>query len=818
MEPGEMNFACGWKKGRGMVKLKRKLMNLAVGLYFKTVGSSLKQGLVAGGGREPDPETAELLCRAAEEGAILLRNHEAALPLSGRTALFGRVQIDSFYTGYGSGGDVFKPYCVSILEGAEKNSRIRLDAAVANYYRDWCKAHPANRGYWGNWPFSFEEAPLEEEFVRESAKRSENAVVVIGRASGEDRDNELTEGSFYLSAGERKMLETVTKFFQKTIVVLNVGTIIDFSFLDEYKIKAALLVFQGGMEMGNAVARLLSGEANPCGRLSLSVAKKYESYPSAKSFGDAEFNEYREDIFVGYRGLESFSKDSVLFPFGFGLSYTSFEMEASLSAQKIDYRVKNRGKRAGREVVQVYLKKPGGGMSQPVRELIGFCKTKRLLPGEEERGTIALSEREFYSYDEELSAYVLLAGKYEIFVGKNVRDAEKIGEFEVEERCVKEQLSQQCAPKRSFELMAEGGVIKFPRLSGKDLRREILKSLPESMPIREQGIKFKDVKSGKADMRTFVAQLSLEELEAISRGDYKMDSPLGASGNAGVLGGVTESLRKRGIPPVTATDGPSGIRLKTPSALLPIATLLSCTFDEALVREVYAYVGREMKERESDVLLAPAMNIQRNPLCGRNFEYFSEDPYLTGKMGAAVVSGLQESGVSACPKHFACNQQEFNRNHNDSRVSERALREIYLRGFEICVKEGRPHFIMTSYNKVNGVWSHYHYELVRGILRGEWNFDGCVITDWWMRDAKSPEFPLIKRNAYRVRAGVNVLMPGGGILGRRKPDGTLLKSLGKEGGITLGELQRNAEEILNAILRSSAFERFSKEEKEKRHK
>ena len=311
------------------------------------------------------------------------------------------------------------------------------------------------------------------------------------------------------------------------------------------------------------------------------------------------------------------------------------------------------------------------------------------------------------------------------------------------------------------------------------------------------------MKAGKVPLRAFVAQLSFDELEAVSRGDYKMNSPLGPEGNAGAFGGVLPSLNKKGVPPVITTDGPSGIRLKRASSLVPIGTLLACTFDEALVSEVYAGVGGEMKERGSDVLLAPGMNIQRSPLCGRNFEYYSEDPVLSGKIAAAAVRGIQSAGVSACPKHFACNNQEFNRNNHDARVSERALREIYLKGFEICVREANPHCIMTSYNKVNGVWAHYHFELVRGILRGEWGFGGCVMTDWWMKSARCPEDPRLKDNAYRIRAGVNVLMPGGDYFGKCKPDGTVRAAL-KKGGLTMAELRRNAEEVLSFVLHSSA--------------
>ena len=282
-------------------------------------------------------------------------------------------------------------------------------------------------------------------------------------------------------------------------------------------------------------------------------------------------------------------------------------------------------------------------------------------------------------------------------------------------------------------------------------------------------------------MADFVAQLNLEELEAISRGAYRMNSPLGAPGNAGVYGGVLESLRKKGVPPVTTTDGPSGIRLYASCSLLPIGTLLASTFDTMLVEEVY-----------------------------RAEEYYSEDPLVTGKIAAAAVRGLQSNGVSACPKHFACNNQEFCRNRNDSRLSERALREIYLKGFEICVKEAAPQAIMTSYNRINGVHGHYHYDLCTTVLRGEWGYEGCVMTDWWMRSEKSHEFPRLKDQAYRVRAQVDVLMPGGERTGKEKPDGTLLKTYGKPDGITLGELQRTAENVLRFSMHSTAMDRLEK--------
>ncbi len=317
----------------------------------------------------------------------------------------------------------------------------------------------------------------------------------------------------------------------------------------------------------------------------------------------------------------------------------------------------------------------------------------------------------------------------------------------------------------------------------------------------DRGWKLKDVKDGSVSLDAFVAQLNAEELEAISRGDYVMDSPLGAKGNAGAFGGVTESLRSKGIPAVVTTDGPSGIRLYDSCSLLPIGTLLACTFDCALLEKIFSALGQEMKQRGTDVLLAPGMNIHRNPLCGRNFEYFSEDPVVTGLTAAAIVRGIQSVGVSACPKHFACNNQEYFRQFNDSVLSERALREIYLKGFEICIKNAHPKNIMTSYNKINGVWGHYHYDLVTTVLRREWGYQGNVITDWWMQPSRSPEFPGLRDNAYRVRAGVDVLMPGGRRLRPgRKPDGTLLASYGKPEGITLGEMQECARNVLRCVM------------------
>lgn len=761
----------------------------------------------------------ELLREAAAEGAVLLKN-DGVLPLEKGTAvsLFGITALEWHYVGYGSGGDVNNPYQVSLTEAVRACEDLRLNEALADTYADWNKANPINHGYWGHWPFYYREMPLKEGTVIAAKQTSDTAIVTIGRSSGEDRDCILEKGSFYLADDERAMLDAVTAQFDRVIVLLNIGNIIDMSWVEEYgdKIGAILIPWQGGMESGNAVVDLLCGRRNPCGKLTDTIAREYKDYPASGSFGNKDFNVYGEDIFVGYRYFETFDKDLVLYPFGFGLSYTTFitehiETVASDNGFCVRVKVTNTGKLEGKHIVQLYLSKPCGRLGNPAYELCAFAKTKLLSPGESQELEMTVDIYQLCSYDDSGStnhagAYVIEKGEYTISLGEDVRTVEKIFTYYQQEDEVYIQHKQAAAPIEDFEVVhaenKNGEVCITMKKAPKqkyDLASRILNNLPQAIPqTGDRGIKFSDVKNGSATMEAFVAQLDIGELEAISRGDYEMNSPLGASGNAGAYGGVLQSLRDKGIPAKITTDGPSGIRLTASCSLLPIGTLLAASFNTELCYKVYSAVSAEMADRGSDVLLAPGINIHRNPLCGRNFEYYSEDPYLTGKIAAAVVEGIQKEGVSACPKHFACNNQEFRRNMSDSRLTERALREIYLKGFEICVKEAKPRCIMTSYNKINGVYGHYNYDLCTTILRGEWGFDGTVMTDWWMKKSKSPEFPNLCDQAYRVRAQVDLLMPGGERVTNHKPDGTLLKTYGLPNGITLGEMQRCAINVLKS--------------------
>ena len=790
--------------------IKRKVNGIIRRVSDRLTGSGLmQQENTAEGGSALDPRMAEVMRRCGAEGIVLLEN-DGTLPLKKTdvVSVFGRCQLDWFYVGYGSGGDVHPEHRVSLMEGLE-NAGAAVNDELAGIYRKWC-AEPKNaadHGWWGHWPYSHPEMPVTEELVRRAAITSDIALVVIGRAAGEDRENRLEPGSYYLTDAEKDMLRLVCGIFRRVVVIMNCGSVMDMSFVREYRISALVYAWQLGQESGNAVADVLTGAEQPGGRLTDTIACRYEDYPSSGCFGNREFNNYEEDIFVGYRYFDTFGVD-VLYPFGYGLSYTEFETEF-VSANKDDcgieltVRVKNVGGREGRQVVQAYCMPPDGRLKKPRKVLAGFIKTGTIMPGACEEVRLYIEMRNCASYDDAgvagfADAFVLEAGRYDIAIGDSSASAQTVYGFEVEKNTLVEKCSDACAPRESFDTKC-GPAVASPNL----VRDKIIKSLPAEIPYTgDRGIKLADVAAGRHTLAEFVAQLTDAELGDLTRGEGKMNSALGIAGNAGAFGGITPALRGKGVPALITADGPSGVRVKRHASLMPCGTALACSWDTELIEELFALEGAEANAFGVDVLLSPGMNIHRDPLCGRNFEYYSEDPLLCGKIAAAAVRGLQGGGVSACPKHFACNNQEVNRNHNDSRLSRRALREIYLRGFEICVKEGRPQHIMTSYNKINGVWAHYNYELATEILRGDWGYDGNVMTDWWMRRAESPEFPGVKDNAYRVRAQVDVLMPGSITPVQQKYvfDKKMLSTLGKPGGLTRGELQRSAMNVLRFAL------------------
>lgn len=801
-------------------KIKRKLFN-SIGSVINGLSQNESKN-TDGLDRTVTEGAPELLRRVACEGTVLLRN-DNVLPLEKgeAVAVFGRTQYDYMYVGYGSGGDVIKPYTVNVIEGLENNN-IAYDKDLANIYREWCSKNPPDHGFWGHWPHYYEEMPIDDAVIKSSANKASCGVVIISRSAGEDRESALTEGSYLLTPDERSLITRVSSAFRKTVIILNVGSTIDMKWESEVLSgsSAILLAWQGGMESGNAIAEMLCGKSEPSGRLPDTIARNYSDYPSAENFANKDFTTYTEDIYVGYRYFETFHKASVIYPFGFGLGYGTFEREFisdNISDNEITLTLKTKNIHpfnSGKDVIQVYAECPQGKLGKPSRVLCAYAKTAQLSPDCEETVTLTFPLSIFASYDDAgktqfPTSYVLEKGEYKFYIGSNVRDALYCWSLDIEEDTLIEKLREVSKPlypfKRLIPYATENGIAKAYEdvsTSTDNMKKIITDNLPRDFGYTgDKGIKLSDVKEGKASLDDFIAQLSITELEAISRGDYVMNSPLGNKGNAGCMGGVLPSLRDKGIAPLTTTDGPSGIRIGACCSLLPIGSLVSSMWNDQLATEAYSLISKEMKVKGSDILLAPGINIHRNPLCGRNFEYYSEDPVLTGKTAAAVVRGIQSSGGAACPKHFACNNQETNRNKSDSRLSERALREIYLKGFEICVKEAQPLTIMTSYNKINGVWGHYNYNLCTRILRQEWGFKGLVMTDWWMQSSKSPEFPQLSDNAYRVRAGVDVLMPGGNRTGKRKPDNTLLKTYKKPDGITLGEMQNTAKHVIELVMK-----------------
>lgn len=776
--------------------------------------------------------------QAVAEGQVLLlnQNHVLPLPKGSHVAVFGRMQLHYYKSGTGSGGMVNVNKVTGILEALEESEDVQVYEPLVGVYREWEKDHPFDEGVgWGNEPWSQEEMELNEALVEEAAEKNEYAIVILARTAGEDKDNKMLEGAYCLTSIEEDMLQKVRKSFAKMIVLLNTGNIMDMSFMDQYRPDAVMYVWQGGMIGGLGTVDVLTGKVCPSGRLSDTIAAQMSDYPADPYFGGLEQNLYVEDIYVGYRYFESAAKSKVLYPFGFGLSYTTFSMEAdgfSYAENQVSFvmKVTNTGSVAGKEVVQVYAKAPLGKLGKPARVLIDFKKTKELMPGECETLTFAIPTSMFASYNEVSTAgmpvgWVLEAGEYTIYAGGNVRDAYAVGSFTLDELQIVEECRNALAPTTAFKRMkmtaanehAEAACVYEIAMEEVPLRvvspeEKRNAELPESCEITgDRGIKLADVKAGKATLDEFVAQLTEEELASIVRGEG-MGSPKVTAGTAAAFGGVTKSLLEKGIPCGCCDDGPSGMRLDSgmKAFSLPNGTLLACTFNTQLNEELYAFTAVEMIKNRVDILLGPGMNIHRHPLNGRNFEYFSEDPLLTGKMAAAQVRGLKSAGMTGSLKHFCGNNQETRRHTSNSIISERALREIYLRGFEIAVKEAKADAVMTTYGPVNGIWTSSNYDLVTDILRKQWGFEGVVMTDWWAYVCREGDKPAKTDFATMVKAQNDLYMVCPDSEKNEHGDNTV-ESL-HDGSLTLGELQRCAKNICRFMMNTHAFMRMQNEE------
>ena len=780
----------------------------------------------------------QLARQTAAEGCVLLKNDKETLPIKKGTkvSVFGRIAFHYYKSGTGSGGLVNTNYVVGILDALKTWNDISINEELEVIYKEWIQENPFDKGAgWGQEPWSQKEMPLIEEVVKQASQQSDMAIVVIGRTAGEDQDTKAEEGSYFLTKLEEEMLEKVCNCFDKVAVLLNVGNIIDMRWVETYQPSAVLYTWQGGQEGGNGVLDVLSGAVSPCGKLTDTIAYEITDYPSTKNFGDPVENYYKEDIYVGYRYFETFAKEKVQYPFGYGLSYTNFQQIVESFEQKeesivVKVAVKNIGKVAGKEIVELYSSAPQGVLGKPIRELKAFKKTDVLQPDQQQIVELIVPIKELASYDDSgktgyRSAYVLETGSYEIYVGSDVRQTTLAGSIFIEETTLVEQLEECLAPVKEYQrlkpIVVEGDSLCFQQEEEAVPTRTIApmekrkKDMPKEIPYTgDQGYQLVDVLDGKITMETFLAQLTEEDLVCIVHGEG-MCSPKVTAGTASAFGGTTKSLEHFGVPVACCADGPSGIRMScgTTAFSLPNGTAMGCTFNTELIEQLYQMEGLELRKNQIDTLLGPGINIHRNPLNGRNFEYISEDPYVTGAIAVAQIKGMSYAGVTGTLKHFAGNNQEFHRHEIDSIVSERALREIYLKGFEMAVKQAGAYSIMTTYGAVNGIWTAGSYDLNTSILRKEWGYKGIVMTDWWAKINEEGEEASIDNTGVMVRAQNDLYMVvrDSEIEGMEK---CAMSDL-KEGRVTKAEFQQCAKNICEVLMRSPVMDRFLGREEEK---
>ena len=770
--------------------------------------------------------------KAQAEGIVMLENRDRALPLEkgSRIALFGRSQFQYYKSGTGSGGMVNTSYVTGVREAILQREAYVLAPSLEKAYEAWLPDHPFDQGCgWGTEPWFQEEMVISQELVAAAAQEAEAAIVIIGRTAGEDQDNKPEGGSYYLTDQEETMLERVCAAFPRTIVLLNVGNIIDMNWVSKYRPAAVLYIWQGGQEGGNGVLDVLTGEVTPSGKLTDTIAYKVSDYPSDANFGDPDRDFYAEDIYVGYRYFETFAKEKVMYPFGYGLSYTTFEIRGqgmqSISDDTINFRARvvNTGAARGKEVVQIYCEAPQGKLGKPVRVLCAYRKTITLDPGQYQDLRFKVPVKAIASYDDSgvtgfKSCWVLEEGNYVFHMGNSVRNTKECGSIMLSGTAPIEQLEEAMAPIRAFDRMKpaadpsseNGYVVSYelaPLRTVAPLARRAQRMPAEIAYTGDKGYRLCDVGDGKISMETFLAQLTDEDLICLTRGEG-MCSPKVTPGTAAAFGGVTDRLLGFGIPLGCCTDGPSGIRMDCGAKAfsMPSGTCLACTWNHVIVKELYNWEGLELRKNRIDSLLGPGMNIHRHPLNGRNFEYFSEDPLITGKMAVMQLRGMRESMAAGTIKHFCANNQEYRRMKVDSVISERALREIYLRGFEIAVREGAATSVMTTYGSVNGAWTASQYDLLTTILRGQFGFGGIVMTDWWAAGSEENGPESIKQTSTMIRAQNDLYMVT--FSSEKNANGDDTAQGLAEGRITRGELQRSAYNICRFLIDTPAYLRM----------
>ena len=775
-------------------------------------------------------EHIELSKNAAKEGMVLLKNENGSLPLAKGTkvALFGKATID-YVKGGGGSGDVTVPYIRNIYEGlVETAGKEAIFPDTVEYYQDYVQQQ-----YKEGWvPGMVAEPEVPSELLEKAAVFTDTAIISISRFSGEgwDRKSDLDQtkvhklvdenairmsdalfedGDFYFSKAERKMIETVAAKFANAVVVLNVGGMVETASLKENSdVNAVLLALQGGMEGGLAAAELLFGDGNPSGKLSDTFARDLKDYPGSDTFYESDdYVNYYEDIYVGYRYFETIpgAAEKVVYPFGYGLSYTTFaltEQNVQITDKEVtaSVRVRNSGAVAGKEVVQVYYSAPQGNLGKPAKVLGGYQKTKLLQPGDEQVVTVRFPLASMASYDDlgrvQEAAWILEQGEYTFHIGTSVRDTVQVAESYIAKTdIVTEQLSHRAVPTSlSKRMRSDGSYEDLPVAKENDFNETVLVRMANNdmeFPVpavrgvprfqyyqQKEFPQLIDVAEGKMTLDEFIGKLPDEDLAHL----------VGGQPNTGLANtfGYGNNVRY-GIPNVMTADGPAGVRFypecEVYTTAFPCSSLLACTWDPQVTYAVGVAGALEAKENNIGAWLTPAVCIHRSPLCGRNFEYYSEDPLLAGKQAAAMVRGIQSQRIAATPKHFALNNKESNRKDSDSRASERAIREIYIRQFEIIIKESDPWTLMSSYNIINGHRASENKDLLTGVLREEWGWEGMVTSDWWTFGEHYKE----------VMAGNDMKM------GLGYPE-RLLEAMEK-GVLTRESLETAAKHILTLILR-----------------
>lgn len=763
----------------------------------------------------------------APEGVVLLKN-DGTLPLSGDTktiALFGRGARKTVMGGTGSGEVTVRG--VTTIEQGFENAGIRIPSKewLDEYDRIYRQSEERYEmqiqekldagvpRFVIAFSFPFQEPqpqPISGEEL--PGMPGDAACYVVSRISGEGMDRRNAPGDYRLSREEIQNIEVLSSFYEKFILILNTGGPVDLTPVDALDgVNAILLVSQAGDQTGDITADVILGAAYPSGRLTATWAGAYEAYPYGNEFskenGELDDSWYKEGIYVGYRYFDSFDV-APEYPFGYGLGYTEFEITdtevlAVGDTVKVSTCVKNTGSHAGREVVQVYVSAPQGKLEKSYQELKAFEKTAELLPGESTKISLSFSVQSLASYEEETASYVLEKGMYEIRVGNHSRNTRIAARL-----CLKEAVTVQklknCFPTDvSFEELSgrAAQAYSYPEEAQEKEVAKVIEIFPEHMKTEvvdyeeqqslfgkktwekageKRFLTMGDVLAGRADLQELVCQMRPEELAALCTGTGWLNETGGKSmiGEAALTvpgaAGETIAMPDRKIESLILADGPAGVRIEAYRTALPIAVMLAQSWNREVLFEAGRIAGEEMEESGVDLWLAPGMNIQKNPLCGRNFEYYSEDPLISGQCAASVTRGVQQNPCfGTTVKHFAANSQEENRSYNNGHIHERALREIYLKGFEICVREAAPKAVMTSYNLINGIHSANSRGLLEEVLRKEWKFEGIVMTDWgttgWGNDPKM-KYPCSSPAAC-MEAGNDLIMPGM----QRDMDGILKK-------------------------------------------